>query len=369
MRNTRHFQVAGAILTVLALGMLAIYTPARAASHLAQTSGATTSINANVYLTDQMLRPLFQSNIDRQIPQMMGKAIASMVKQLPKQDQDWASLMASALLQPSATLVSLKPEVGGLLTTLKISLYPGDPKATMSSILINFKVINASTIQVTALPSANGGPSLVNGPLATFQVPIGSLNSIAATPQCGDADLNINLKFPVALSQPGQASSQNTQAALPVAYTQKTGAAPTSYIEIPSSSLAQLGGSIGSIPVSSSLTAQNIRVGIAGPNLTTTSDILWYGLGIGTAVSTMVPATSNGNLVVRVLKTDLQILGGLITFPINSYNRQVEQMLNAKLNGALTGKFTVTQAGIGFNPRLACASSNSLILGGTIALG
>ncbi len=366
MRNKRHFQVAGAIVTVLALCMLAIYTPARAASHPARTLGATTSIDANVYLTDQMLRPMFQSNIDQQIPQMVGNAIASMVKQLPKQDQSWAALMANALLQPSATLVSLKPEVSGLLTTLKISLYPGDRKATASSILISFKVINASTIQVTAQPSANGGPSLVNGPLATFQVPIGSLNRIAATPQCGDADLNINLKFPVAL---GQASSQNARTALPVAYMQRTdAAAPTSYIEIPSSSLAQLGGSIGSIPVSSSLTAQNIRVGVAGTNLTTTSDILWYGLNIGTAVSTMAPAASNGNLVVHVLKTDLQILGGLITFPINSYNQQIEQMLNAKLNGALTGKFTVTQAAIGFNPHLACAATDSLILGGTIAL-
>src|SRR5579883_429963 len=366
MRNNRHFRVAGAILTVLALCMLALYTPARAASRPALARDATTSIDANVYLTDQMLRPMFQSNIDQQIPQMVGNAIASMVKQLPKQDQSWAALMANALLQPSATLVSLKPEVSGLLTTLKISLYPGDRKATTSSILISFKVINASTIQVTAQPSANGGPSLVNGPLATFQVPIGSLNKVAATPQCGDADLNINLNFPVAL---GQASSQNARTALPVAYTQSTNAAPTSYIEIPSSSLAQLGGSLGSFPVSSSLTAQNIRVGVAGPNLTTTSDILWYGLNIGTAVSTMAPAASNGNLVVHVLKTDLQILGGLITFPINSYNQQIEQMLNAKLNGALTGKFTVTQAAIGFNPHLACAASDSLILGGTIVLG
>lgn len=369
MRNKRHFQVAGAILTVLALCMLAIYTPARAASHRANAQAAPTSINANVYLTDQMLRPMFQSNIDQQIPQMMGNAIASMVKQLPAQDQGWAKIMAGALLQPSATLVSLQPEVSGLLTTLKISLYPGDPKATTSSILIGFKVVNASTIQVTALPPANGGPSLVSGPLTTFQVPIGSLNSIAATPQCGDADLNINLKFPVSLGQTGQASGQSSRAALPVSYTRRASAAPAAYIEIPASSLAQLGGSIGSIPVSSSLTAQNIRVGLAGTNLTTTSDILWYGLNIGTAVSTMVPAASNGNLVVHVVKTDLQILGGLITFPINSYNQQVEQMLNAKLNGALTGKFTVTQAGIGFNPHLACASPSSLILGGTIALG
>jgi hypothetical protein len=331
-------------------------------------STATTLLDANVYLTDQMLRPLFQSNIDQQIPRMMGNAIAGMVKQLPVQDRSWASMMAGALLQPSATLLSLKPEVSGLLTTLRVSLYPGDPRAPTEDILITFRVLNASTIQVSARPSANGGSGLVNGPLVTFRVPIGSLNSIAATPQCGDADLVVGLKFPITSAQSGQASSQHARSTQPLALTQAAGGVPLSYIEISPSSLARLGSSIGSILVSSSLTAQNIRVGIVGPHLTTTADILWSGLNIGTAVSTMVPAAAGGNFVVHVLKTDLQILGGLITFPVNSYNQQVEQQLNTQLNGALTGKFTVTQAGIGFQPHLACASSGSLILGGTLAL-
>lgn len=364
-----HFRVVSVILTVLALGLLAMSTPAHAISRSAGASAATTSIDADVYLTDQMLRPLFQSNIDQQIPRMVGNAIASMVKGLPAQDQSWAKIMAGALLQPSATLVSLKPEVSGLLTTLKVSLYPGDRKATTDELLIEFQVINASTIQVSARPSANGGPGLVSGPLVTIQIPLGSLNSIAATPQCGDADLAINLKFPVALGQPGQASGQSTRSALPLAFTRTPGDRPTSYIEIPSTSLARLGSSMGSIVISSSLTARNIRVGLAGTHLTTTSDILWHGLDIGTAVSTMAPAAVGGNLVVHVLRTDLQILGGLITFPINSYNRQIEQLLNAKLNGALAGKFTVTQAAIGFNPHLACAPSSSLVLGGTLLLG
>lgn len=372
MRNKKHFQIGGALLIALALWTLVLWTPAQAAIHpRARSSTGTTSINANVYLTNQMLMPLFQSDINQQIPQMMGSAIASMVNQLPKQDQGWASQMAGALLQPTATLVSLTPEVDGLLTTLKIDLYPGDPKPTTVSVLISFSVTNPSTIQVTARPSANGGPSLVNGPLTTLQVPIGSLNSIAATPQCGDADLSINLKFPVSLGQSGQTSSQNSAGVLPVSYTHATTPAPlpTSYIEIPASSLAQLGSSIGNIPVSSSLTAENIRVGVSGSDLTTTSDIYWHGLDIGTAVSSMAPSASSGNLVVHVLNTSLQILGGLISFPVNSYNQQVEQMLNSKLNGALAGKFNVTQAAIGFNPHLACADKNSLVLGGTITLG
>jgi len=393
----KHFVRAGAILTVLALCAL-LSAPVQAAaraSHInSHSTDATTSINANVYLTTQMMQPMFQNSISQQIPQIVGNAIASTVNQLPKQDQGWAAQMANALLQPSATLLSLTPEKGGLLATLKVSLYPGDPRPTTTGILIGFSVTNPTTIQVTALPAANGSQSVVNGPLTTLQVPIGTLNSIAATPNCGDADLSINLKFPISL---GQASSQSTASTMPVAYSSLTASAsvpasytnvtapmavttsstnvtaltadPASYVEIPASSLAQLGSSMGTLPISSSLTAQNIRVGVSGSNLTATSDIYWYGLDIGTAVSTLAPRAANGNLLVHVLNTNLQILDGLISFPMNSYNQQVEQMLNTKLNSALTGKFTVTQAAIGANPHLSCAGSNSLVLGGTLALG
>jgi len=380
----KHFVRAGAILTVLALCAL-LSAPVQAAaraSHInSHSTDATTSINANVYLTTQMMQPMFQNSISQQIPQIVGNAIASTVNQLPKQDQGWAAQMANALLQPSATLLSLTPEKGGLLATLKVSLYPGDPRPTTTGILIGFSVTNPTTIQVTALPAANGSQGVVSGPLTTFQVPIGTLNSIAATPNCGDADLSINLKFPISL---GQASSQNATNPMPVAYTNVAApmaaatsftnvtapaADPASYVEIPASSLAQLGSSMGTLPISSSLTAQNIRVGVSGSNLTATSDIYWYGLDIGTAVSTLAPGAASGNLVVHVVNTNLQILGGLISFPMNSYNQQVEQMLNAKLNGALTGKFTVTQAAIGGNSHLSCAGSNSLVLGGTLVLG
>lgn len=372
MYRKRHFQLGAALLTVLALCGL-LYTPAlaatRAASHTAGRNNAVTSINADVYLTGQMLQPLFQSNINQQLPQMVNSSIASMVNNLPKQDQGWAAQMANALIQPSATLLSLTPQSNGLQVSLKLALYPGDPKPTTMSVLIGFSVADPSTIQVTALPG-KGGQGLVSGPLTTFHVPIGSLNSISATPNCGSADLNVNLKFPVTLGQPGRASSQGSIRTAPLSYTRPAVPAPAanSYIEIPASSLAQLGGSIGNIPVSSSLTAENIRVGVQGHNLTITSDIYWYGLNIGTAVSTMAPGASNSNLVVNVLNTTMQIFG-FITFPVNSYNQKVEQMMNAKLNGALAGKFTVAQAAIGANPNLPCAASNSLVLAGTIALG
>lgn len=388
MRIKRSIQVSGAILTVLALYAL-LASPVQAATRIARVAlpslnvaGTPTSVNANVYLTQQMLQPMFQSSINQSIPQMVSNALSSMVNQLPKQDQGWALQMADALLQPSATLVSLKPEAGGLLTTLKISLYQGDPKAMTTSILVSFKVTSASTIQVTALPAPNGGQSLVSGPLTTFTVPLGSLTSISATPQCGDANLNINLKFPVALGQPAPASTpastgnsapvqpHYTHLAQPATSAKRAANQATSaYIELPAASLAQLGGSIGTIQVSSSITAQNIRVGVQNSNLLVTSDIHWHGILVGTAVSTMVPGASNGNLVVHVEKTNLQILGGLLSFPVNSYNQQVQQELNTELNGALTGTFYVNQAAIGFNAHVTCAATDSLLLAGALTAG
>ena len=71
------------------------------------------------------------------------------------------------------------------------------------------------------------------------------------------------------------------------------------YIEIPASSLSSIGSSIGSIPVSSSFTAQNIRVTVQGKNLDILSDIYWSGLNIGTADTTISPGASGGKLVLK----------------------------------------------------------------------
>jgi hypothetical protein len=388
MRIKRSAQVSGAFLTVLALCAL-IVAPAQAASGSARaavpafvSSGATTSVNAHVYLTGQILQPMFQASLNQSMPQMVSGVLSSMVSQMPKQDQGWATQMAGALLQPSATLVSLQPQAGGLLTTFRVNLYAGDPKPITTNVLIGFKVLNASTVQVTALPSANG-QSLVSGPLTTFTVPIGSLNSIAVTPQCGDANLSINLKFPLALGQASAATPTGNSTTTKLDYTRSTQSATNtqlnfalpadhttnSYIELPAASLAQLGGSMGTMQISSSITAQNIRVSVQGSNLLTTSDIHWHGVLVGVAVSTMAPGSANGNLVVHVLKTDFQIFDDLFSFPMNNYNQQIQQDLNTELTGALTGTFSVNQAAIGPNPHLTCAATNSLVLAGAITLG
>lgn len=374
MRSKRFFKIGGGVLAVLALCAL-LLLPGRV-SALAAPAPSTVSVNANVYLTDGMLQSLFQGNVDQEIPQAVQAVIANIVNQLPKQDQNWASEMAGALLQPSATLISVTPQAQGLLVTLKVSLYQGDPKPLTVSLLVGFSVARPSTIQVTSLP-INGKPGLISGTLMTFHMPIGSLNTVSPLTKCGDADLGIGLKFPISLSSQSQTTGQ-TQTSGGTVELSDTVSGPTmpratapgqsSYIELPASSLAQLGSGLGTMTISSSLTAQNIKVGVKGSNLTLTSDIHWYGLLIGTAVSTVAPEASKGDLVMHVTNTTLQILGGLISFPLNKYNQQIEQELNAELSGALAGKFNVAQAAIGPNTHLPCAASTSLVMGGTISL-
>jgi hypothetical protein len=398
MKYIRHMKVRWILmLAVLVLGV-SIITPAAAfnksmqhSAHTAQ-QGASTSINATFYLATASMQSLFQSNINAKVPTSVNSSITGMINKLPKQDQSWAYLMATTIIQPSATLVSLVPQKGGLVMTLRLNLYPGDPKPITSSMLIRFSVLDSSTAQVTATP-LNGSPALMNGPVSTFKIPIGSLNSIATTPGCGASALALHLQLPVSL---GQSSSQVQQANTSTSGNLLTSENPgslgnysspgrpqgsplrakvqdpgnvNSFVEIPASSLAALGGTIGSMPVGNGLTAQNMRIGVQSSNVLVTTDIIWSGLNIGTAVTTMAPSASGGKMVVHVVNTTLNLFG-FIPFPMNSYNAQTEQTLNAKLGSAFSGTYYVTSARIGPNSQLTCAAQNSLVLSGsTAALG
>src|SRR5215831_8702203 len=210
MKSLRILRV-GWIPAVAALVLgVTILTPALASNGVAQHTTQTpeqansSSLNAIVYLTTGSLASTFQNRINQQVPGAVNAAISNAVSVLPARDQSWAMEMATTLIQPSAALVNLYPQRGGLVMRLRLSLYPGDPLAITASSLIKFNVLNASTVQVSATP-INGGPSLINGPLTTFQMPLGSLNSIYSTPGCGSSALALNLQFPVTL---GQASSQ-----------------------------------------------------------------------------------------------------------------------------------------------------------------
>ena len=362
-------------LAALVLGVT-IMTPAlaskSAAHHKTQTQTAeqanSSSLNAIVYLTTSSLASTFQNRINQQVPNAVNAAIANTVSTLPAQDQGWATEMATTLIQPSAALVNLYPQQGGLAMRLRLSLYPGDPQAITSSLLIRFSVLNSSTVQVSATP-INGGPSIVNGPLTTFHMPLGSLNSIYSTPGCGSSALALNLQFPVALGQTSSQVQRITSNISTMVSKNLLAGDINSFIEVPATSLSSLGNSIGTMPVGNSFTAKNVRIVVQDSNIHILSDIYWSGFNVGTADTAVAPGAAGGNLVLKVLSTNLSIFN-LFTFPLNSYNQQIQQTLNSKLGNAFAGKFFVAQAGIGPNGLLPCAAGNSLVLSGSIsALG
>jgi hypothetical protein len=357
-------------LAVLVLGVT-FMTPALAFNGAAQHTtkeANSSSLNAIVYLTTNSLASTFQNRIDQQVPGAVNAAISNIVSTLPAKDRGWATEMATTLIQPSAALVNLYPRQGGLAMGLRLSLYPGDPLAISSSLLIKFSVLDSSTAQVSAIP-LDGGPSLVDGPLTTFHMPLGSLNSIYSTPGCGSSALALNLQFPVALGHASSQAQYLTSNISTTASRELVAGNINSFIEVPATSLSSLGRGIGAMPVGNSFTAQNVRIVVQGGNIHILSDIYWSGLNIGTADTAVAPGARGGNLVLYVLSTNLSIFN-LFTFPLNNYNKQIQQTLNAKLGNAFNGKFYVAQAGIGSNGLLPCAAGDSLVLAGNIsALG
>ena len=383
MKNLRFIRGAWVLLLgILVLGA-SVISPALAASNVARHATATklaaasTSISATIYVTTGTIQPKFQARIDQDVPQSFGNAISNLIARLPKQDQGWALEMATTLIQPSGTLESLVTQQNGLAMTIQIALYPGDPRPTVATMLIRFSVLDSNTIQVSA--TALSGPTLASGPLETISIPLGTLNAVNTTPNCGDAALAFNLQIPVSLSSAAQVQGRNNgqQSAAtaniarqgnPMARTQRADSGTNTFIEIPASSLAALGSSFGSMPIGSGLTAQNIRIAVQGGAIHILSDVSWNGLGVGTADSALVPMASGGKLHMHVTSTTFTLFG---LFPINenSYDQQIEQMINSKLGNAFAGDFTVTQAGIGPNGHLPCAKSDSLVLSGASNIG
>lgn len=372
MKYTRFIQGGWALLlTTLLMGL--IVTPASAAPRQVLRPQDTVSLGATIYLSTSTLRSIFQNDLNQQVPGAVNSAISGIVGKLPSRDQGWASEMATALIQPSATLVSLTPQSGGLATTMRLSLYAGDPQPITSSMLIGFSVANSSTVQVSAHP-LNGSPSLVNGPLTTFQVPVGQLNSINATPNCGDAGLAANVHFPVTIgplptppAQQGLNTSLQTRMNLAGYSTLRHQSAPgvAAYVELPSSSLAAIGSAIGSWQIDNNLTAKNIQIGTRGSDVVIGADIYWgTSFKLATTLTTVAPSTSGGNLVVHVLSTQVTIFD-IFTFPYDIYNQQIEDILNSIFSGAFGSKFYVTNAAVGTDSHVPCAAADGLMLTGT----
>lgn len=375
----RTYFYSGWVLLLTTLVLALAVTPVSAATGHTRFQQLTTPLNATIYLGTGTLSPIFQGRVNQQVPNAVDAAIAAIVNKLPANDQSWASTMATTVIQPTALLTSLVPQQGGLAASLRISLYPGDPQPINASMLIKFSILDSSTVQVSAYPLP-GSSSLVNGPITTLHIPVGQLNSINATPGCGDAALAVNLQVPIALggqtmgqAQTLQASQTTTtlgmvqQPTQPHMLTAVTDAV-NSYVEIPATSLASLGNSIGSLPISNNLSAQNIQVSVRGGNIVVNSDIMLGGsFRFGTAVTTVQPTAIGGNLAVKVLNTSLTVFQ-IFTFPYNTYNTHIEQLLNTKLGTALSGKFSISNAAIGSNSHVPCTASDSLVLTGTTSL-
>jgi hypothetical protein len=342
------------------------------------TLATNSSIAANFYLPTSTLRPIFQSRINQQVPVAVNGAINTLLAKLPASSQSWADQMAKMLIQPTASLTGLTTQKDGLATSLRISLYPGDPHPINASMLVSFGIKGNSTIQVSAQAMKNS-PSLVNGPLATFDMPVGHLTSIETTPSCGDSALAVGMQVPVALNmeqstatpQPSSSASQQTSlmhnTSEQTSLTQQApGGNSTAYVEIPASALATLASNVGTIPLSNNMSARNIQVAVEGDHLVVTSDIHLGSLQVGQATTLITPTASDGSLAVHVTQTTLSVL--IVSFQYNNYNQQIEQLINSKLSGALAGTFTVNSAAIGANSQIPCADNDSLIISGTTGL-
>lgn len=351
MSRTHLFRAGSALLIGLVLCMCLSGPSQVAASARSQTgSSPAPTFSSDVYLASSFLLPNFQSTLDQQTPDLVNSVLNTLVNQMPTQDRGWAAQMAGALLQPQATITSLTPQQQGLQANLALSLYAGDPKPMSLSLLTGFSVLNPSTLQISAL--STDGPSLASGPLGTLPVAIGQVNNVAPTPNCGNADLKLNMTFPLGVGQTTHASNPATNA----------------YIEIPANSLAQIGPSFGVMTINSALTARNIRVSTQGHNIVATAEIDLFGLPVASTVSTVAPEAVQGSLTVRVLGTQVFPFSGPFSFPLNSFNHQIEQTFNARLGGATAGHFLVASAAIGPNPQLPCVAAGSLVLGGTLLL-
>ncbi len=375
---------------VIALLLIGIVTPVNAAP-MAQgkiiTTDANSTLDAKIYLTHDVLEQLFQNSINQQIPQLTDKTIQGIVGSSPASDQGWVGQIAHALVQPSVTLTDLTPQANGFNTSLKLSLYPGDPKPTTSHMLVTFSILNASTIQVSSQAVAGSKP-LMTGPLTTIQVPLGTLTNIQTTPTCSNANLELGLQIPLVNAQ-GQTTSNSYQAntVQPTPTTsmlslakinkhtqQQTAVAAqtvSTYVEVPFSSLSALTTGIGTIPINNSLEAKNIKLSVQQGKLVATADIISLAFGspllqLGTATTIIEPQAANGKLLLHVDKTTLNVL--IFTFSADSYNQQIQQQLNAQIGDALSNSLNISNATIGPNTQVPCAAPDSLLLSGTTAI-
>jgi hypothetical protein len=212
-----------------------------------------------------------------------------------------------------------------------------------------------------------GSSISLNGPLTQINLPKeGHVNSISPTPNCGDSALAVKMSFPISTGQ-GSVLSQTNSGLPSEAILHTPTNAANAYVEVPSSALSSLGKDLSSVPIndSHSLTAQNIRISIQNNEIIVKSDVsLWQtGIVVGSGTMHIQPLVKNGNLLLDVKQTDLSVL--FFTFSADSYNQQIQDILNQQMATSLGSLFTVTTVTIGTNKHIPCMASDSLILAGT----
>lgn len=359
-----------------------LVTPVKAIPGQRRVAG----LAAKIYLTHDILQQRFQASLAQQLPKLKQSAINGLTGSLP----GWAGQFANSLLDPSVSLTALTPQQGGLRADLNVSLYQGDPQPIKLAMLVTFQIANSNTIQVNgqALP---GQPVLISGPLTTISLPIGQLTSIQATPDCGNANLQIGLQLPIdvtpkATSTTSQTANNTILATLPVA-SHPAQYAPLSAqvsmqaqsnqnaqetlpasVEVPGSSLASLAASVGTISINQTLQAQNLRLSVQNRQYVATADIVGNVFGnptlkLGTATTTIIPAAVNGQLQMHVQNTSVHIL--FLTLPIDTDNQQIEQALNTKVAGALNGRVFISSVAVGPTTQVPCAAPDSLVVSGS----
>jgi hypothetical protein len=331
------------ILLILLLGFFVFF--ANVSGQIQKPTPSTITLNATIYLPTATLKPILQSHVNQQ---------------LQSNNPNWIQ----SLIHPSIT--KLTPQSNGLAMTLSQSLYPGDPQPIESSTLLTFNVLNPSTIQVSAQPMQGSSLSL-NGPLTQINLPKeGHVNSISPTPNCGDSALAVKMSFPISTDQ-GPVLSQTKSGLLSEAIPHTPTNTANAYVEVPSSALSSLGKDLSSVPIndSQSLTAQNIRISIQNNEIIVRSDLsLWQtGIVVGSGTMHIQPLVKNGNLLLDVKQTDLSVL--FFTFSADSYNQQIQDILNQQMATSLGSLFTVTSVTIGTDKHIPCMASDSLILAGT----
>lgn len=357
---------AAVITLLLLVAALLFITPVYAATDTPVQSQEELPLNAHIYLSTDSLRPVFEEQIDAQLPKTVNSTMQGITDGMPADSRDWVSKMAKVLIQPSASLTDLSPQQRGMLTSLRIRLYPDDPKPINADMLVSFSVVNTSTIQVSAEP-VQGSPTLMNGPLTTLPTPLGKLQTIQTTPGCGANALNIGMQIPITLTDEQNQQSTSftpgeTQRTTLTSMEQLQTNATNAFVELPAASISTLGPALGVLPLGNNLYARNIKLAVSGTQIVATSDItLGQSLVIAKATTLLQPTAQQGKLAVKVQKTTIAVFS-IFTFPYDTYNAKIEQELNSKLNGALGDKFTLLSAAIGANENIPCAARDSLIL-------